>query len=138
MTFQQFLLILRARWRIAVGVFGVVVATTLLVSLLLPRQYTAETALVIDVKSPDPIMGAMLPPQMMAGYMATQVDIITSKRVAERVVRLLKLDEVPEIRQQWQSESEGRGDLRVWLGELLQKQLIVRPSRESKIGRAHV
>ena len=133
MTFQQFLLILRARSRIAVGVLSIVVATTLLVSLLLPRQYSAETVLVIDAKSPDPILGVMLPPQMMAGYMATQVDIITSKRVAERVVRLMKLDEVPQIREQWQSESDGKGDLRAWLGELLQKKLVVRPSRESNV-----
>lgn len=133
MTFQQFLIILRARGFIASGVLGVVIATTLLVSLLIPKQYSAETALVIDAKSPDPIMGAMLPPQMMAGYMATQADIINSNRVAERVVTLLKLDEVVALREQWQAETDGRGELRVWLGDLLQKMLVVRPSRESNV-----
>lgn len=133
MTFHQFLLILRARWLIVAGVLGTVVATTLVVSLLLPRQYTAETALVIDVKSADPIAGAVLPVQMMAGYMATQVDIINSNRVAERVVALLKLDEVQAVREQWQAEADGRGELRVWLAEALQKKLVVKPSRESNV-----
>lgn len=133
MTFHQFLLILRARWLIVVGVLGTVVATTLIVSVLLPRQYTADTALVIDAKSADPIAGAILPPQMMAGYMATQVDIINSNRVAERVVALLKLDEVPAVREQWQAEADGKGDLRVWLAEALQKKLVVKPSRESNV-----
>ncbi|NMG76657.1 chain length determinant protein EpsF [Aromatoleum diolicum] len=133
MTFQQFLLILRARWLVALGVLGVVVATTLVVSLLIPKQYSAETALVIDAKSSDPIMGAMLPPQMMAGYMATQADIINSSRVAERVVTLLKLDGLPAIREQWQAETGGQGALQVWVGELLQKKLVVRPSRESNV-----
>jgi len=53
MTFHQFFLILRARWLVVASVLGVVVTTTLLVSVIIPRQYTAETALVIDVKSPE-------------------------------------------------------------------------------------
>lgn len=133
MTFHQFLLILRARRIVVAGVLGVVIVTTLLVSLIMPRQYTAEAALVIDVKSPDPIVGAALPVQMMAGYMATQVDIINSNRVAERVVGLLKMDEAPSVREQWQADTDGRGELRVWLAELLQKKLVVRPSRESNV-----
>lgn len=133
MTFHQFLLILRARWLVVASVLGVVVATTLLVSLIIPRQYTAETALVIDVKSPDPIVGAALPVQMLAGYMATQVDIINSSRVAERVVGLLKMDEAPSVREQWQADTDGRGELRVWLADLLQKKLVVRPSRDSNV-----
>ncbi|WP_407277711.1 chain length determinant protein EpsF [Aromatoleum evansii] len=133
MTFHQFLLILRARWLVVASVLGTVVATTLLVSVLLPHQYTAETVLVIDAKSADPIAGAILPPQMMAGYMATQVDIINSNRVAERVVALLKLDEEPAVREQWQAEADGKGELRVWLAEALQKKLVVKPSRESNV-----
>lgn len=36
------------------------------------------------------------------GYMATQVDIITSDRVAQRyVVKLLRLDESPQFKAQW-------------------------------------
>lgn len=133
MTFHQFLLILRARWLVAAGVLGVVCATTLIVSLVLPRQYTAETALVIDAKSADPIAGAILPAQMMAGYMATQVDIINSARVAERVASRLKLDEVPVIREEWQAATEGRGEIRTWIAALLQKKLAVKPSRESNV-----
>ena len=63
MTFQQFLLILRARLWVVFGTLVVVVGTALAVSLLLPKQYTAETALVVDAKSADPLMGGMLPAQ---------------------------------------------------------------------------
>ena len=89
MTFHQFLLILRARLWLVLGTLAVVVGTTLLVSLVLPRQYTAQTALVVDAKSADPLLGGLLPAQMIPGYMATQVDILTSDRVAQRVVELL-------------------------------------------------
>lgn len=133
MTLQQFLLILRARARIALYVFLGTVLTTLVVSLVMPKQYTASTAVVIDVKSPDPVAGMVLPGLMTPGYMATQVDIINSDRVAQRVVKLLKLDENPTIKEQWQEATEGKGSVTVWLAELLQKKLDVKPSRESNV-----
>jgi chain length determinant protein EpsF len=88
---------------------------------------------VIDVKSPDPIAGMVLPGMMAPGYMATQVDIINSDRVAHRVVNLLRLDESPAIREQWMEETEGKGQLQAWLGTLLQKKLDIKPSRESNV-----
>lgn len=133
MTLQQFLLILRARARIALYIFLVTVLTTLVVSLLLPKQYTASTAVVIDVKSPDPIAGMVLPGLISPGYMATQVDIINSERVAQRVVKLLRMDESPVIKEQWIDDTEGKGSIVVWLATLLQKKLDVKPSRESNL-----
>lgn len=133
MTFQQFFFILRARIKLVIGIFLAVVLTTLLVSLLLPKKYTANTALVIDVKSPDPVAGVILPGMISPGYMATQVDVIGSDRVAQRVVRLLKMDSNANVRNQWQETTQGRGSIEAWLGGLLQKNLDVKPSRESNV-----
>ncbi|WP_323001179.1 chain length determinant protein EpsF [Denitromonas sp.] len=133
MSFQQFLLILRARFWIVLGTLLVVVGTTLAVSLILPKQYTAETALVVDAKSADPLLGGLLPAQMIPGYMATQVDIILSDRVAQRVVSLLKMDQAPAVQEQWREETDGEGSIKVWLAELLKKKLDVKPSRESNV-----
>lgn len=133
MTLQQFLLILRARARVALYTLLATVLTTLVVSLLLPKQYTAGTGVVIDVKSPDPIMGMVLPGMISPGYMATQVDIINSDRVSQRVVKLLRLDENPTIQEEWKDDTEGKGDIVVWLATLLQKKLDVKPSRESNV-----
>jgi len=133
MTLQQFLLILRARARVAFFTLLATVLTTLVVSLVLPKQYTASTAVVIDVKSPDPVMGMVLPGMISPGYMATQVDIINSDRVAQRVVKLLHMDESPVIQEQWKEDTEGKGSIVVWLANLLQKKLDVKPSRESNV-----
>jgi chain length determinant protein EpsF len=134
MSLQQFLLILRARWMIALGVLATVVGTVLVASLLLPRTYTASTALVVDVKSADPIAGLLIPTQFIPGYMATQVDIISSEHVAQRVVKMLKLDQVPDIQEQWRGATDGgRGTVAQWMAPLLQKKLDVRPSRESSV-----
>ena len=133
MTLQQFLLILRARYKAALITLLVVVATTLAVSLVLPKQYTASSAVVVDVKSPDPVSGMMLQGMIAPGYMATQIDIINSDRVAQRVVKLLKMDESAAIKTQWQEETQGKGQLVIWLADLLQRKLEVKPARESNV-----
>ncbi len=133
MTLQQFLLILLARARVALYILLTTVLTTLVVSLIMSKQYTASTAVVIDVKSPDPIAGMVLPGMISPGYMATQVDIINSDRVAQRVVKLLRMDESAVIKEQWQDATDGKGDIIVWLGNLLQRKLDVKPSRESNV-----
>ncbi len=133
MTLQQFLLILRARAKVALLTLLATVLTTLIISLVIPKQYTANTAIVVDVKSPDPIAGMVLPGMISPGYMATQVDIITSDRVAQRVVKLLRMDESPVIKEQWLDDTKGKGSLTVWLASLLQKKLDVKPSRESNV-----
>lgn len=133
MTLQQFLLILRARWMIALLAFALTVATTVAVSLYLPKQYTASAAVVLDVRSPDPVSGLMLQGMMAPGYMATQVDIINSDRVAQAVVKNLRMESSPAVQAQWQEATQGQGLLRDWLAAALQKNLDVKPSRESNV-----
>ena len=133
MTPQQFFLILRARWLVLLLTFVAVVGTTATVSLLSDKQYAASASVVLDVKSPDPVSGMMLAGLMAPGYMATQVDIIKSDRVARRVVRNLKLDSSAAAQAQWVEATEGRGDMVDWLSDLLQKNLDVKPSRESNV-----
>ncbi|HMW50238.1 MAG TPA: chain length determinant protein EpsF, partial [Cellvibrionaceae bacterium] len=133
MSIQQFLLIFFARKGPALAVFAVTVLTAIGLSIILPKTYQATNTVVIDLKSPDPIAGVVLPGMMTAGYMATQVDIVNSDRVAQRAVGLLKLEENPAVRDQWQQETQGRVSLPVWMGNLLQKNLDVKPSRESSV-----
>jgi chain length determinant protein EpsF len=133
MNINQFFAVLRARWWVAVTVLAITVLTTLAVSLLLPKRYTAASTLVVDVKTPDPIAGVMFPALALPAYMATQVDIIESDRVAVRVVKMLHLAENPRVRQQWMEDTEGTGSIEAWLAAALQQKLKVKPSRESNV-----
>ncbi len=133
MNLHQFLLILRARYKIALFALVVTVSVTLAVSVLLPSQYTATTTMVLDVKSPDPIAGIMLPAMVLPGYMSTQVDIINSDRVALKVVKMLKLDQSPALIENWTEATEGKGRLDVWLANVLLRKLKIKPSRESSV-----
>jgi chain length determinant protein EpsF len=133
MTFQQFILILKARWKIILLIFSVVVASAVGISLVLPKQYSASTSVLVDVKSGDPIYGGLMQAQMLPGYMATQVDIIASDRVSQRVVKMLGFDKSPEALAQWQDEGQGKGTVVGFFAEALQKKLDVKPSRESSV-----
>lgn len=134
MTLHQFLLILRARYKVALLVILLAISAALAVSLVLPKKYTAQTAVLVDVRSPDPVAGGQALPGLVApSYMATQVDIIGGDRVAQRVVKMLKLDEDARTRERWMAATEGRGTLEGWLADSLQKRLDVRPARESNV-----
>jgi chain length determinant protein EpsF len=131
MNLTQFLSILKARWWVALLLLVLTVGTTLGVSLMLPKQYSATATIVIDVK-PDPIAGqfaGMLSPS----YMATQVDIIQSDRVARRVVRNLRLADNPQVRADWLETTGGTGDIEAWIARRFSASMDVRPSRESNV-----
>ncbi|WLQ16374.1 chain length determinant protein EpsF [Hahella aquimaris] len=133
MTLKHVLLVLWARRWVVLSVLLATITTTAVVSLLIPKEYTASTTVVLDVQTPDRIVGMVLPGMMSPGYMATQMDIITSDRVAQGVVRLLKLDENPETREKWLEETGGQGTIAVWLAPGLKKSLEVSPARESNV-----
>jgi succinoglycan biosynthesis transport protein ExoP len=133
MSAFQFLSIIRAHWKMAFAVLLATVLITLGVSLILPKTYTGTAAVVVDVKTPDPIYGLAFN-GMMTGFMATQVDIMSSDSVARRVVRELKLTDNPDVRQQWQDETGGQGDIVNWYAlNVVEKYLTVAPSRESSV-----
>ena len=96
MSFNQLIAILKARKLALAAVFIITVATTVGISLALPKQYTAEASVVVDVKSPDPIAGMVLPGMMAPSYMGTQIEVIQSERVARKVIAALRLDEIPK------------------------------------------
>ena len=133
MSLQQLLLILRARARTVLAALLMAVAVALAASLLLPKRYTASASVVVDVRSPDPVAATAPAAGPMPSYMPTQLDIVASDRVAARVVQLLKLDQDPGMRQQWQETTEGRGALEVWLAQGLQKKLKVKPGKDSDV-----
>jgi polysaccharide biosynthesis transport protein len=133
MTFGQFLTIVRARWAVVLTVLALTLATTIVVSLLLPKRYAAIASVMVDFK-PDPVsammFGSMTPPAVMA----TQVDILRSDRVAFRVARDLRLEQDARLRQQFLADAGGRGSFEQWLTtEVLAKSLDVQPSRESSV-----
>jgi polysaccharide biosynthesis transport protein len=93
MNFGQLLRILWARRRLVFGVMAVAIALTMIAKLVLPPTYVASTSLVIDTKAVDPVTGAAQPAGAGNNQLTTQIDVITSRAVAVKVVDDLKLVE---------------------------------------------
>ena len=128
MNLQQLLSVLRARYKAALLVAIATIAVTLPIISLLPKRYTATAAVLVDVRSPDPVASLIFPASL-----ATQVEIIQSERVAQRVVSTMRLVDRAGVRDQWAAETGGRGTPEAWLAGLLLRGLAVAPSRDSNI-----
>lgn len=133
MNFHQFLLVLRARKWILITTLALTVGATLVVSLLLPKTYKGTASVLMNYKGVDPLTGMTMPGQLLPGYIATQIDIITSKNVALRVVDQLKLAQSPAVVAQFEEATDGVGNVRDWLADLLLTKLEILPSRESSV-----
>jgi chain length determinant protein EpsF len=133
MSLTQLLIVLRARWITALLVLVAVGILAAGVNLLLPKKYSASASVVLDVKSPDPIAGMVLPGMNVSGYMATQADVLQSQRVALRALETLKLDQSAALKERWMALTGGNGDFRFWLADAIVADLDVKPSRESNV-----
>lgn len=133
MNFLQFLLILKARFKIILVTFVTIVLVSLIVTLSLPKSFQATTSLLLNYKGMDPVTGVILPAQLVPGYMATQVDIIQSRNIALKVVDKLGLAESPHAQKHFQKATDGHGDIKNWLADMLLKKLTVTPSKESSV-----
>lgn len=131
MDFGQFFRVLRARYKLVAAIFLVTLLTTVLVSSVLPKKYSAGTTLIVDLSSNDPLKGgAALPPSSVQSYLATQVDILKSDRVTGRVISSLNLTADPYLQSQWKAAEPDGTDMRPWLAKTLLTKLNIDPSRE--------
>jgi chain length determinant protein EpsF len=128
------LLALRARF----GVFATLLTTTVVAatvaSFLLPKTYRATVSLLVDAKNEQSLSNVLplILPQEKLSYLQTQMDIITSKRVARKVVQDLKLAENPSTRADFE-KAGGYGSIEDWLVESLLSKLKVETSQSSII-----
>ncbi|MCL4798579.1 MAG: hypothetical protein KJ025_03275 [Burkholderiales bacterium] len=133
MTLNQFKTVLKARKWVVLTTLAIALGAAVALSWLLPARWTATAAVLVDSKSPDPASGMLVPSQTLPGAMATQVEIIRSRKVALKVVEALRLDQSQAAQQQWRAETQGRGSLKVWLADRLVGRLDAAPARDSSV-----
>ncbi len=132
MALNQFFRILRARLWLFLLVLLLSLATGIIGTMLWPKKYTASTHVLVDMKINDPVTGLPTGLQGAASYLATEIDVIRSQKVAMRVVDSLKLVQNPELRQE-HARSASSTPIREWIADLLIDQLKVKPSRDSSV-----
>ena len=120
MNLTHFLAVLRARWVSAVVVFAAVLVASILYLVFATRVYTATASVLIDAK-PDPV-STMLYGGATPALINTQIEILRSDRVAQRVISNLKLAELADMRSAWASAKSGL-TIQEWLTETIENGL---------------
>jgi succinoglycan biosynthesis transport protein ExoP len=135
MSLSQFLSILRARRGLALMILLATLVLALGWVLLRPASYKAIAPVLVDVQRPDPTNGpasyAYVQGLVAPSFMATQIDIIKSERVAERASQLLPKDQPPM--KALAEKAQGKPTPAQWIAHALQERLEVKPARESNI-----
>ncbi|HEX5802014.1 MAG TPA: chain length determinant protein EpsF [Azospira sp.] len=133
MNIRLLLTALRARYRLFLLILFTTVATTAAITLLLPKSYVATASLLMDGRDEQSMRSTSAPPEReRAGYMQTQVDIISSPKVARRVIADLKLTENAEIREAFARRASA-GTIEDWLADGLTREIKVDTSQSSII-----
>lgn len=127
------LLILQARFKIALATFLITVLSATALSLALPKYYKATTQMVLNYTGVDTVSGKPLLALQLPGYVETQMDIIKNRSVALKVVDTLHLVDDAAMQQEFLAATEGRGHIRDWIANRLLKRLAVEPARDSSV-----
>jgi polysaccharide biosynthesis transport protein len=131
MTFNQLLLIFRAHLRVTLVTLFLVMLGALIASLFLPTVFKADATLVVDVRSPDTVLGNSGLPFMSPAYMNTQAELISSARVIEQAISTLKLEQNEEMKAKWEALELENKTFREWLTDFIRANLKVTPGKES-------
>jgi chain length determinant protein EpsF len=132
MSFHQFLLALRGRIWLFLGLLVATVVAAIGVTILLPKTYDATVSILVDNRDEQVINSQQQPARAQLGYMQTQVDILQSPRVARQVAQDLKLDQSPQVRAAWQ-KAGGRGTVDDYIAQGLLSKLKVDVSQSSVV-----
>ena len=131
MSFTQLIRILWARRQLVLATTGAAVALALIAYVAMPKTYVGSTSVVINARAADPLTGSSPNVASTASIMATQIDVITSRAVALKVVDVLKLPTDEESAERMGLPMHTREG---WAWDLLQR-LTVKPVSESNVVR---
>ena len=127
---------LQARWRLVALILGVTVLAALVASLLIPKSYKATASLLVEPNKDSQQSLSQrdyyAEPRERVNYIQTQMGIITSSKVAQSVVRDLKLAEDPKAREAFARAGTG-GSIEEWLAAGLLQAVKVETSQSNII-----
>lgn len=127
MSLRQILQTLRVRWwLVLLGLAGVLAVAAAYLAVTKPT-YVAKTQLIVELKA-DPLVSPLAPILGTQGYLATQVEILQSERLASRVVRLMGLPEMPAAIERWRKATEAKIPLEIFYANVLRDGLKVEAS----------
>lgn len=132
MGLAQMLRILRGRALLFTAIVLLVVTAVGFISLISPKKYVAELALVVDVQGNDPMKESALAPSLVPTHLSTQTEIIRSRNVTTKVIEKMGLATEPAVVEAYR-ESGADTDLNTWLVENVLRSVDAKTARNSNI-----
>lgn len=133
MNLTLFLLILRSRFFLILFTLAVTIVTAAVITILMPKRYTATASMVLNFNDVSPFEQAIVPAQLSSSYVATQLDVIRSQNVASKVVDYLHMENDPTLREAFKASGWDKRLMRQWLVSNLMLNLQVDPSPNSRM-----
>jgi polysaccharide biosynthesis transport protein len=128
MSFSRFMSVIVGRRVVFFTTLCCVVLLGLLGSYLVPARYAAKAQVILEGR---PSSAAL--PASIASQVATEAELFGSERVSIAALRLLGLQNDPELLSEWKETAGGRGEFESWAAEQLLKKLDIKPSRDTNI-----
>ncbi len=117
MSLTQFLRTLWARRWVAVVCTASCFAAGIIAVSILPKSYKAQSRILLNVVSADPVSGAAIAPNFARAYIPTQTELMRDYRVAGRVVDRLGWTKDAALRAEYEASGERTLDFRRWLAQ---------------------
>ncbi len=133
MNVNILLVIFRARMGLILFTLILTLVASVVFTMLQPSRYIARTSLVLNVAGATPFEQGSMSAQLTAGYLATQLDIISSQSVALRVVDNLDIENDERLKRTLLQDHDGVMAVRDRLASKLSGFLSVHPSRDSRV-----
>lgn len=130
-TPQQIGAMLRARRVLIIAIVVLALIAALVANALLPRVYTATSDIYIEFRDRDPITSRTLSAALDSNYLETQVNLIQSTAVAERLIENMKLRDSAEFQEMVQRE--GYTQANTSLLEQVQRSISVATTGDSRV-----
>ena len=125
-SIKQLLVIQKAYWKISALVFILIVMLAAAVSLLTTRSYLATATLMVHFNTLDPLAAKEFSESAQSSYLPTQIELMQSDAVLDRVIERLSLTSVEEYAAGLPEDEATRLG---WIEAQLRKNLDIEPGR---------
>lgn len=128
LTLAQVLAILRAHRRAFIAIFVTISAAAIVLTAMMPRTYEATAKLLVRYEVNDPLGGKEFPLALLAGYIATQTELLQGPGVLLPVIDQLQLTLDKHYTEGFNGDA---ADLKTFVLAGLQKRLTISQEQAS-------
>jgi uncharacterized protein involved in exopolysaccharide biosynthesis len=133
MSIRLFLEIVKTRFLLIAFTLAIAVGVAAALTYMQPKRYVASTFMVFNFEDDGPFERAAIPAQLSSSYLATQLDIIRSQKVARKVVELGDLEKNAEWREAYGEAGDTSVPIQDWIAAQIASSVEAEPLPNSRV-----